>query len=307
MTTFEECWRAVKLHATLVDPLMCRKWVEYAYKELCDRYPWHFLYAETILSVAEADTRTGLTVTQDSTTVLDASAVATDQYRQFRVGNGPIYTIRSVTVATSYVLDQAYAADTDANATAVLSDRYVRTPADFGSWDTVVDLNVQRPILTGYSQVDLLALDPARTQSQEPRILVDLDIDADNRVRYEWWPHPTSARQYPALYKRRPTDLADTYTFPGVLGDRQDILVEGALLQAAKWPGTPEHRNPYFVLGLHDRLSQDWDRKVHTLGLRDDDQALRSWATFPWHEWRESGLSSTQHLRSSDATVYDYF
>lgn len=304
--TFEEAWRAVALQVTAADPLLCREWVQYAYNELADDYPWHFLYSETILSPAASATRT-VGVTQNSTTVTDASAVAGDANRQFRVGTGPIYTILTVTPGVSYVLDQAYADVTNASASAVISDRYVRCPADFGSWDTVVDLNTQRPILTGYSQQDLLAMDPARTQSTEPRILADLDIDTTDRVRYEWYPHPTAARQYPALYKTRPQALADTFTFRGVLGDRKDVMVAGALVHAAKWPGTSQERNRYFVLGLHEVLSEDWETKKHELGLRDDDQALRSWSTFPWHEWRTTGLESTEHLRASDATLADYF
>jgi len=188
----------------------------------------------------------------------------------------------------------------------VISDRYVRTPADFGSWDTIIDQSRQRPIQTSYSQADLQSWDPARTETGEPRILVALDVDTTDRVRYEWWPHPTAAQHYPALYKSRPQALADSFTFRGVLGDRQDVLVAGALVRASQWPGTEQHRNPYFVLGLNQQLKADWQQAIHSLGLRDDDQSVRSYSTIPWHEYHQGGAFSTEQLRSSDATLDDY-
>ena len=267
-TTFREAWRAVKLQVPLADPMLCRKWVQYAYNELADRYPWHFLYQETILSTAASRTITAA-VTQGSTAVTSAAAfVATDLNRQIRVGSGAIYTIVTFTDASNVVIDQSYADVDNATASVVISDRYVRTPADFGSWDTIIDQSRQRPIQTSYSQADLQSWDPARTETGEPRILVALDVDTTDRVRYEWWPHPTAAQHYPALYKSRPQALADSFTFRGVLGDRQDVLVAGALVRASQWPGTEQHRNPYFVLGLNQQLKADWQQAIHSLGLR---------------------------------------
>ena len=63
----------------------------------------------------------------------------------------------------------------------------------------------------------------------------------------------------------------------------------------------------YEIGHYFDRLEKDWRLAVHTLGLRDDDQGLQSYSTFPWHEWHTTGLHSTESLRSSDASVGDYF
>lgn len=304
--TLGDTWRAVKLQVPGADPLLCRQWVQSAYGDLADRYPWHFLFQHTLLSVLASRSVTAV-VTQGSAAVTSAALfVATDLNRQFRIGSGPTYTIITFTDASNIVLDQNYGDVDAAAASATILDAYVRCPADFGSWETVIDLSQQRPILTSYSQLDLAAVDPARTQSQDALWLVDLDIDTTDRVRYEWWPRQTTARQYPALYKMRPQRLADTFTFRGVLGDRYDVLIAGALLHCARWPGTIQQRNPYFVLGLVKELRDEWEKQIHRLGLRDDDQAIKSWSTFPWHEWRNLGQRSTEQLRASDATLADY-
>ena len=308
MATFEDAWRAVKLEVPVADPLLCRKWVQYAYNELAEQYPWTFLFQETILSTVLARTLVVGLTQGDATMTSAALFVAGDVGLQVRVGAGPIYTIVTFTDASNVELDMVYAAATDPAASAVFSSRYVEMPTDFGSFETVIDQSTQRPVMTGYSQRDLLAMDPARTETSEPRILAFKDIHSTGATRYEWWPHPTTVRSYPTLYKIKAAPLADTFTFRGVLANREDVLVAGALKRAANWPGpSAAVRNPHFVLGHHDRLEKDWRLAVHTLGLRDDDQGLQSYSTFPWHEWHTTGLHSTESLRSSDATVGNYW
>ncbi len=308
MATFEDAWRAVKLEVPLADPLLCRKWTQQAYNELADRYPWTFLFQETILSTVLARTLV-IGVTQGSTTVTSAALfAASDVGLQIRIDTGAIYTVLTFTDASTLVIDVAYAEVDDAAASAVFSSRYVEAPADFGSWETVIDQQTQRPILLGYTQADLAAQDPARTQTSEPRILVSLDIHTTNRARFEWYPPPTTVRHYPALYRTRPLALADTTDLRGVLFHRDDVLVAGALVRASMWPGpSAEVRNPFFVLGMVDRRKADWNEKVQSLSLRDDDQTLQSYSTVPWHQLHQTGYASTEQLRSSDATLGDYF
>ncbi len=306
--TFSETWRAVKLQVPLADALLCRQWVQHVYNDLTDRYPWHFAFAQTLLSVLASRTIV-VGVTQGSTTVTSAALfVATDLNRQFRIGTGPTYTIVTFTDASTIVLDQAYGDVDDAAASVVILDAYTRLPADFGSFEEVRDLSVPRAIFWGRSQRQLSLWDPQRTWTGDPRWLFDLDVDTTGRIRYEWWPRLTTARQFPTRYKRRPAVLADTTTLTGVLGDRPDVLVTGALVKASQWPGPDVvRRNPYFVLGLQQSLASEYDRKVHDLGLRDDDQANQSYDDSRWHEFAQTGRTDTEQLRSTDATVADYF
>jgi hypothetical protein len=304
MATFETAWRKVKLRVPMADPFLVRDWVQSAYKDLADRYPWQFLFAETILRTSASATRT-VGVTQDSATVTGAGFVAGDVNRQFRVGDFPIYTITAVTAGVDATLDLAYSGVTNATASATILDAYARMPANFGSIELVWDVTNQRAISYGMTQADLIGRDPGRTAAGDPTALVDMGgLDGGNRIRYEWWPKPTAERQYPMLYKIRPADLVETSTLTGVLGDREDILVEGALHHAARWPGpSSRDRNPYFSLPLAREHRDEFNRKVGTLMLRDDDQALRSLFNFPWHEWLILGGDTAERIRSTDASV----
>ena len=107
MATFEDTWRQVRLRIPIADPFLVRQWVQDAYKEIADRYPWSFLYEEVILRTLASSART-VGVTQDSVTVTGAGFVTSDVHRQFRVDNYPIYTILSVDVGADATLDMAY-------------------------------------------------------------------------------------------------------------------------------------------------------------------------------------------------------
>ncbi len=301
MATFENAWRDVRLHVPIADPFLCRKWVQQAYKDIADRYPWSFLYEETILRTSAASTRT-VGVTQDSVTVTGAGFVAGDANRQLRVGDFPIYTILSVNVGVDATLDMAYAGVDNAAASAQVLDAYARMPADFGSIELVWDQARNQAILYGFPQADLMTRDPNRSSAGDPNALFDFDVDSTDRVRYEWWPKPTTERQYPMLYKVSPSNLTEQTALRGVLRNREDVLVEGALAKAAMWPGpSVQVRNPYFSLALTKAHKDEFNRLVGTLQLRDDDVQLKSIMNFPWHEWQAIGGDTAEILRQTDA------
>ncbi|KKK75068.1 hypothetical protein LCGC14_2877440, partial [marine sediment metagenome] len=248
-------------------------------------------------------------VTQDATAVTSAALfVATDLNRQFRVGDQPIYTIVTFTDTSNIVLDRAYAGVDNASASAEFVDFYARMPADFGAFDTIWDVTNDRPLVYAIPRHDMMRLDPGRTQAQDPRALVDFDVQqSDGRVRYEWYPHATAVRQYPMIYQARPQTLTDSTDFRGVLNTRTDVLIEGALAKAALWPGTAQSPNPYFSLGLSDRHQVQFEKKIQSLGLRDDDMGLASYSDYPWARWRAGGITQSDTLlRESDASIEDY-
>ena len=133
MATYEDVILNVHAHVPLADMLLCRAWVEDVYADLADRYPWHFLYKHTSVSVA-ASRDIAVGVTQGDATVTSVALfVAGDVNRQFRIGSGPTYTILTFTDASNVELDQVYAGTTNAAATATILDCFLRMPADFGS------------------------------------------------------------------------------------------------------------------------------------------------------------------------------
>lgn len=111
-------------------------------------------------------------------------------------------------------------------------------------------------------------------------------------ARYEFWPHVQAEYVLPYLYVKRHPDLsASGATLPYLI--RGDVLVEGALADAARWPGpSREQKSSYYSLGLADRHQLNFERMVGELERQDDElfeQDLKyqmftaglPWAPFP--------------------------
>lgn len=313
MATFGDVWRKVKLHVPSAPPLLCRNWVQDAYRDLCDRRGWTFLVMEGQLVFADARTLTA-TVTLGSATVTSAALfVNGDAGRQFRVGSFPVYTILTVVDPSTITLDRAYETfDATGAQSATILDAYATLPVAFGRFVTVLDPINQRLIPWWATQEELDLIDPTRQASDgPPRLLVARKLSeytlTAGQLQYEYWPVPTSAGalQYYAI--KRPIDLADEDAFVGLLATRADILELGALARAALWPGTAEVKNPYFDLRLAAALQMKFDALANQLDLRDDDQSQQSWSTIPWHRWSAWGWAYDTHLlQQTDATVADY-
>lgn len=89
--------------------------------------------------------------------------------------------------------------------------------------------------------------------------------------RFEGWPHYQGAYNWPFFYVSRATDLED----PGAVLPRTirgDVLLKMALADMAQWPGNPPDKpNPYFNLGLADRLTAHAERMILELERQDDE------------------------------------
>lgn len=110
--------------------------------------------------------------------------------------------------------------------------------------------------------------------------------------RFEMWPHPRAARHFHFTYDAELPDLTEpSSVLPAVI--RGDVLVHGALVECALWPGPSEkERNPYYVLGLGDRLALRFEDG--TQRLRRVDAAIRPTA-IKYRTRRSFGRSSAWH------------
>ncbi len=261
------------------------------------------------------------TFTLGSVTATDAPAAYSqaDVGLQLRLSTPkiPVYTINGVsTDGSTLTLDMPYA-DPSTSLPAVATPQactvlgmYQTMPADFGAFLLVIDPYNQRLVPWWYTQEELARLDPIRFSTDtNPRVLVSRQLSTVpatlGQVQYEWWPGPTTAKQFPYYYRRQAQLLQDTDPLLGVLTAR--VLEIGALARCAAWPGTAERKNPYFNLALHLKLMDQFDKQCATLELRDDDQAQESWTTLPYHRWATWDLTfDTRYLRSTDASVGDY-
>lgn len=255
-----------------------------------------------------------LTVTfiQGSTTITSAAGfVASDAGRQIRTTDYPVYTIASVTTDSIAVLDQSFAATGGAILSTILS-AYVVAPADFRRFLVIADPYNKRILPYWISQDDLAIADPGRTSGDSgPRYIISQGVSTAiatlGQVRYEAWPYPSSARQYPFLYYKQAPRFADSDPLPGVFANRADLLTLGAEIEAAEWPGTIEQKNPYYNLGLADRKQTDWNIELQRLSLADDNQFPEDLIAVNWA--RRYGImdTTTTVLRSTDATLADYY
>ena len=314
MATFEDVWRRALLRMPGAPALLVRDWAQTAITQAAEARGWGHLRTElTLTTLASRSLTVG--VTQNSTTITSAAGfVASDAGRQFKTSAAtiPIYTIASVTNASAAVLDQAYTGTTDAAVTATILDQYYTCPADFGRWLIILDPTYQRVIPFWHSQDELAVTDPARrTSDTGARFLVAQGYSTATatlgRVRYEWWPGVTSAKQYPSIYYKKQPELADTDSLPGVWSNRRDLFVLGTQREAALWPGTPDKRNPYFSLPLAAKLEADWQTQLQKASLDDDNQYPEDLLLVHWSR-RYGGIAPTsQLLRQTDATVNDYF
>lgn len=310
--TFETLWRSARALYPSVPALVVREWAQDAYAKGCTFYEWGFLRQEAFLTTLAARS-IAVSVQQGVSTVTSVGLfTATDQGRQFRIGTSPIYTIRTFTDVNTIVLDRVYQADTNATATAQILDAYAVMPSDFGRFLIVYNPYEQRVIPWWFNQDRLGIADPARSISDSgPRYLIPFKNSGETstlgQVQYEYHPLPTAARQYPYLYFRTPERLADATTLPGLFAAHQEILKKGITCEAASYPGTAEQPNPYFNLGLYDRVKAEWETMLQKLSLRDDDQYPNQYTQVDWASLLAAGVTSNSGwLRQTDASVADY-
>lgn len=311
--TYGDCWRTVRLYASAAPVFLCREWVNVAWKSLAGRRSWSFLRGELTLRIA-ASRSVVVTVTQDSTTVTSAALfLAADAGRQFRIGYGPTYTIQTVVDPNTITLDRVYSEPNAIGSTTTIQDVYAVMPTDFGSFRVIPDQYNRRQLAFWITEDQLLILDPDRSTSDSgPRCLVSASFSTYTptlgQVRYEYWPRPTSVRSYQALYNKQAVALDDTSVFSGVLADGADVLVNGALAQAAGWPGTTDLRNPYFNLQLAQAKQTEFEHGIQRLALKDDAHYMDDLGTVDWARWPLSDLAFDDHaLRSTDATVGAFY
>jgi hypothetical protein len=185
------------------------------------------------------------------------------------------------------------------------SDLYLVLPPDFASFKVVVDPSRQCRISFTASLDDLARIDPGRTATGPVCSLIAVSPSTDpltrGQARYLLYPHG-SATTLTAVYHRQGPRLDDTSVFSGVLADGGEVLVAGALAQAALWPGTGDKPNPYFNAGLAQAKANEFRVGIQALSLRDDEQ-------YPddlWDSWGQcdSGLGSGVDERTTDAVAW---
>lgn len=176
---------------------------------------------------------------------------------------------------------------------------YVTLPTDFASFRTVVDQSRQVKLPFNGSLDELRCKDPSLSMTGSPTQLLaespSTDVSTLGQARYRVYPNGASTLT--AIYNKQGDRLSDVGTFSGVLANGAEVLVAGALAEAALWPGTGEKPNPYFNAGLAMQKQAEFKTGIQMLSLRDDEQ-------YPddlWDSWPDAcacGVSGD--LRQTD-------
>lgn len=312
--SFATAWQTVRLYVPSAPTFLVREWVNTAWKTLARSRHWGFLQKELRLTINASRALGAVTVTNGSATVTSAGLfLAADAGRQFQVATFPVYTIQTFTDVNTIQLDIPFGEPTAIGVPATILDAYFTAPTDFESFRIIADPYNERRLAFWITEDQLNILDPTRQASDSgPRCLVSRPPSTYTPTlghpQYEYWPRPTSARSYPAYYNQQPAKLAETTVFTGVLQDAGDVIVDGALALAAKWPGTGDRPNPYFNLALARDKQAEFLSRVQQIALRDDDQHTDDLATVHWERWPLADLAyNDQALRATDATIADLY
>jgi hypothetical protein len=268
---FGYCWRTVRLYCPAAPTFLAREWVNTAWKQLLSARRWGFMRGEL---------RVTTTGTSTTTQVFGPARLAV-----MRLGASRL-------AYTGEPLEQTYVCP---------GDTHMLLPADFASFVVVADLTRQLRLPFRYSLDELLTADPALNTTGQPLGLIATTPDPTTGLpRYRLHPSGTAVT-ITAIYNRQGARLTDGDVFTGVLADGAEVLVAGALAQAALWPGTGDKPNPYFNAGLAQAKATEFKVGVQTLSLRDDEQ-------YPddlWDNWGESCtcLGQGGDPRTTDASA----
>lgn len=311
--TFGDLWRKVALYVPSAPPSLVQDWCQSSYDDLCGKRHWAWLRKQALISTLASRSLT-VTFVQGSTAITSVGGfVATDAGRQIRAGaNTPIYTIDTFTNANAAVLTSLYG-ETSGAKTSSIQDIYLAMPADFRAFDTVVDMSIQRPIAWWISKDRLDLFDPGRIAADTRfRVLASNALSTVTsllgRYTYEAWPYPTAAGSYIMQYFKRTDALGDDDLFQGALATWTTVLQKGALAEAARWPGTPTQKNPYFNLALAKTLEEQFLDAFKSIDVADDDAYLMDLQQTDLAKFGLAALSAdTTLMRQSDATQADYY
>lgn len=278
LSTFDGLYKGLLLRCPAASLFLARQWIDYAYRQIWDirRWSWmvgrgQFLFAQVVNTGLVNVTRGALDV-QGIGTAFTSDLVN----RQFRIGlTSPIYTIAAEDdTAQTITLDQPWGGPTTSSINYQIYNAYVTPSTDFQSFISVWDPQFNWELALYVTQEELNAWDAQRSNNGNAYCIAsykyDEGVNNPPLPMFEAWPHIQQEYCLPYLFIKRPQDLSE----PGAALPRYirgDVLLEMALAQAARWPGTNTMQNSYFNLALardHDARAQ---KMIFDLERQDDE------------------------------------
>jgi len=278
LSTFEGLWKQLLLRCPSASLFLAREWVDYSYRQIWDRRRWSWLVGRGQFLLNQVVNDGVVTVNRGSFDVTGTGTSFTTDLvnRQFRVGlTTPIYTIAEVDVPTqTLTLDQVWGGSTTASINYQIYNAYVTPATDFQSFVSVWDPNFNWQLALYTTQEELNSWDAQRSNTGTSYCVASYKYDegfSDPPLpMFEIWPHQTAQYVFPYLYIKRPQDLSEPgASLPRYI--RGDVILQGALAQAARWPGTNTMPNPYFNLNLAMQHDATYEKYVMQMETQDDE------------------------------------
>jgi hypothetical protein len=253
--SLQEMAREVVMYSDGVCPiLLAQRWVRDRYRKICDKHLWSFKVGRGAFGTSAVYNTGTITLTNGSATVTGSGTTFTSGMvgRQLKV-NGFIFTISAFASTTSITIDETWLGATAAGNSYTIVTAYITpTETDFHAYYSVIDPSNNWKLHLGYDARILDRIDARRSSTGQPYIVAMAGVrNSSGDPMFEIWPHPTAQKMYTYTYERRVPDLTEADTPPTII--RSDILVKGALADLARWPGTPERKNP-----LYDPYLMQW-------------------------------------------------
>lgn len=271
---------------------MAQDWIRWSFREIIEKRKWSWSIKRSQFIIPQMTSAGTVTVTLNSNTVVGSGTTWTKSLigQQFRIGNlTPIYDIVDVPDASHLTLQDVWGADTQSGVGYRIYLAYAQVPDDFHTFISVWDANFSWQLWTTIKQDALNLYDAQRASQGTPYVVADYDYTTIRYggatvtppiPRFEIWPHQQAQYVLPFLYESRQADLDDANSFlprfiPG------DVLMEGALAQAARWPGLDsDHKNPMYNLPLAQFHETKYQARVRELERQDDEVYARD----VWYE-----------------------
>lgn len=306
--TFDGLARKLLLRCPKLGPFIARDLIKKSFDDVRDLYSWSWKLKRAQITVPNVYS-TGLATTTyglNTVTLTGGGIVSVDHVgRQFRVGiASPILTITDFDAGlNTYTLSENWLGPNGSGQPFKVYQAYLIMPSDFQSFWSVVDPVTYWPIQTDNVTLQMIdRRDPQRSVvGSPPRVLVPYDY-YQGFARYELWPHQTAQAFYLMAYESRYGDAFDTgIVIPDTLGDG-DVILERALMYAAKWPGPNfNDRNPYFGENTAQFHHANYDRRIGIL-IKEDVERMQNSVWYQEDQsWNQRNLNAA-YMQAHDLT-----